>query len=639
MWQAGDLILYHYEVLRSMQGSMGIVYVVRDVEYDTQLAGRVPRLLAAKALRPHLAALPALRKRFLEEAKLWIGMRPHRHVVRAYFSDTFLDTPYIFADYVAPGLLPNSLAAWMARGLTPPPVALYLLMGIASGLEDAYTDGIVCHGDLKPANVLIDSTCDVQIADWGLSHAVQQELEAGGAVAVSSRPNADLLQADSLLGRGTPGYAAPELMRGEAGTKAADIFSLGAIAAEMLTGGVLAAGTGAEQIGALLAARFPWHDGERQEAARGVAELLEADPQVRTGRYGEALDRLGGVLAEITGLGTPGSQVMISVEPIPAAWRSQSAVSLLNLGETSRGYDRLTQLLHEISPESKNKPIAILNIDHGNVILPRQLIAHQEAEVAAQPGDFEKVLLLVSTYAMANDVAAARALYSRLQALPAPSREQIEKLLALPAKVFEPAERLQLAARLVALAPDTPATHMAQAGVYADLGRVDEALAAWRRAEPLGELAAADLVLAGHLLALKGETWESLRQTTRAVRRDRKNGLAWYNRGVALRKLGKLRASRRSFRAAIEHGGQVGAAHNHLGGLLLEAGDVAAAAVELQEASIHSPENPKIWFNLGQCMRTLGHLDDALRYYDVALSLDPNYELARRARDELREAS
>jgi tetratricopeptide (TPR) repeat protein len=87
------------------------------------------------------------------------------------------------------------------------------------------------------------------------------------------------------------------------------------------------------------------------------------------------------------------------------------------------------------------------------------------------------------------------------------------------------------------------------------------------------------------------------------------------------------------FLGDLEHEDVRGKTHNQLGSLHMEALEFEQAIEHLRSASKVAPENPKVWFNLAQCSRAAGDRMEALRYFDIALSIDPAYDLARQWRE------
>ena len=198
-----------FEILGELgHGGMGIVYKARQV--------RLKRLVALKMIRDDWHGNPEHLARFEIEAEA-VARLNHPNIVRIYEIGRAGRVPYVVLELLEGGTLKHRLAG------TPQPVreAASLLSTLARAVHAAHVAGIL-HRDLKPSNVLFDQEGIPKIADFGL--AKRLEVEEGET------------QTGQVIG--TPSYMAPEQAKGwdrEIGP-AADIYSLGAILYEMLTG-------------------------------------------------------------------------------------------------------------------------------------------------------------------------------------------------------------------------------------------------------------------------------------------------------------------------------------------------------------------------------------------------------------------
>jgi serine/threonine-protein kinase len=222
------------------RGGMGAILRGRDVDLGRDLAVKV--LLEGHKGKPDLV------RRFVEEAQI-SGQLQHPGIVPVYELGSFADRrPYFTMKLVKGHTLAELLRARSspAEGL---PRFLSIFESIAQTMAYSHARGVI-HRDLKPSNVMVGSFGEVQVMDWGLAKV----LPKGGVVAdepqrraepdipasvirtVRSGSDADASQAGSVLG--TPGYMAPEQARGEieAVDERADVFGLGAILCEILTG-------------------------------------------------------------------------------------------------------------------------------------------------------------------------------------------------------------------------------------------------------------------------------------------------------------------------------------------------------------------------------------------------------------------
>jgi predicted Ser/Thr protein kinase len=203
-----------YEVLNLLgMGGMGAVFLAREPA--------LKRLVAIKVLAPVLAADPRARARFEREARAAAALS-HPNVVRVYaVGETTNETlPYIIMQYVEGA----SLAHWMSgRGKVAERDARRIIGEVASALAAAHARDLV-HRDVKPGNVLIESDSGrAFVADFGVSAAlspVQDEtkLTATGMIV------------------GTPIYMSPEQAAGETISPKSDVYSLGMLGYELLTG-------------------------------------------------------------------------------------------------------------------------------------------------------------------------------------------------------------------------------------------------------------------------------------------------------------------------------------------------------------------------------------------------------------------
>ena len=209
-----------YELLSVIGiGGMGIVY--RALHRDLK------RTVAIKTLRGTTVDDPEFRERFRTEAEA-VARLQHPNIIQVYEVGTVTalpgerhPSPFISLEYVEGGSL-----AGRAATPQPPREVARMVEKLARAVEAAHRLGVV-HRDLKPANVLLTAEGEPKIADFGL--AKQLSAEGDGC-----RPL--LTQANTVLG--TPEYMAPEQIEGAAPAPAIDVFALGVILYELLTGRV-----------------------------------------------------------------------------------------------------------------------------------------------------------------------------------------------------------------------------------------------------------------------------------------------------------------------------------------------------------------------------------------------------------------
>src|SRR5436190_108873 len=198
-----------YEILREVgRGGMAMVYLARQTDLD--------RFVALKELGAFHASDPSFAQRFLRESRV-AGSLSHPNIVTVHDYFEHDGTPYIAMEYIERG----SLRPYVSQ-MTMAQIG-GVLEGLLAGLAHAEAHGIV-HRDLKPENVMVTSAGGIKLADFGIAKALQ---------AAGSRS----LTADGTA-VGTPAYMAPEQALGIAIGPETDLYAVGIMAYELLSGDV-----------------------------------------------------------------------------------------------------------------------------------------------------------------------------------------------------------------------------------------------------------------------------------------------------------------------------------------------------------------------------------------------------------------
>jgi serine/threonine protein kinase/tetratricopeptide (TPR) repeat protein len=203
----GTLLADRYEIISLLgQGGMGAVYKARDTELE--------RTVALKLIRPDLASNPEILRRFKQELILARDVT-HRNVIRIFDLGQANGIKFITMEYVEG----RDLRALLhEKGKVSVEEAVEIIAQICRALESAHSAGVV-HRDLKPQNIMLDAKNRIYVMDFGIAHS----LETPG-----------MTQTGALMG--TPEYMSPEQAKGSKIDARSDLFAVGIIFYELLTG-------------------------------------------------------------------------------------------------------------------------------------------------------------------------------------------------------------------------------------------------------------------------------------------------------------------------------------------------------------------------------------------------------------------
>ncbi len=267
----GEKIKGRFEVIQFLEkGGMGVVYKVKDIKLN--------RVVALKILPLELKADEKARKRFLREAQAAAQLE-HPNICTIYEIYESDDIDFIVMQYIEGKDLRKVLRE---EGPFPPWKFLKYARQMASALEAAHGRGII-HRDIKPSNIMITPGGQVKILDFGLAKFTGAE--------------DSLTAADAVVG--TLAYMSPEQCRGEKLTPASDVFSMGIVFYEMLTGKNPFRGDDAGSTFYKLIHEKPEPPSRLHPLPRGLDSLvmkaLEKDPSRRFKDGGELLKALEGI--------------------------------------------------------------------------------------------------------------------------------------------------------------------------------------------------------------------------------------------------------------------------------------------------------------------------------------------------------
>ncbi len=203
----GTVLGTRYEIIKLLgQGGMGAVYKARDLELD--------RFLALKVIRPELAAHPDILHRFKQELIL-ARQVTHKNVIRIFDLGEADGIKFITMEFIEGQDLKHIVDE---QGKPKFEESVRIMEQVCLALEAAHAEGVV-HRDLKPQNIMVDKAGRISVMDFGIARST----ELGG-----------MTQTGVLLG--TPDYMSPEQVMGEHVDARSDLFTLGVIFYQLLTG-------------------------------------------------------------------------------------------------------------------------------------------------------------------------------------------------------------------------------------------------------------------------------------------------------------------------------------------------------------------------------------------------------------------
>jgi serine/threonine protein kinase/tetratricopeptide (TPR) repeat protein len=331
----GTSVGSRYEIVRLLgQGGMGAVYQAQDKELDRQVA--------IKVIRADMAANPEILRRFKQELIL-ARQITHKNVIRIFDLGQADGIKFITMEYIEGENLQSVLRR---KKKLEPTEAANILAQVCRALEAAHNEGVI-HRDLKPQNIMLDKSGRAYVMDFGIAR---------------SMIGTGMTQTGALIG--TPDYMSPEQAKGQSLDARSDLFSLGIIFYEMLSGQVpFDADT---TMGKL------WK--RTNEPARPLDELdksipkplsdivrkcLEIDPQKRFAGAGDLLHRIE--MWQGPAAGTRVVSVPVTVLPGSAKWVATAALGLILIAFVLFYRSRITS-----PPPGPHPPVTLLIADFDN---------------------------------------------------------------------------------------------------------------------------------------------------------------------------------------------------------------------------------------------------------------------------------
>ena len=277
-----------YEIQSELgRGGMATVYLAVQLSLS--------RSVALKVLAPHLARDPVDKERFLREARFAANLH-HPHIIEIYDVGEADGTPFM-----AMGYEPGGTAAAVEGKVLAPGTALRMVRDIAGALDYAHQQGVV-HRDVKPENILLRKDGSCVLTDFG--------------IALSATQLSGLTSEGTSIG--TPHYMSPEQLRGEKVDGRADLYSLGVVLYQLLTGKLPYQGTDGWAVGMQhINAAIPRLPPELAHLQALVGSLLAKQSSARPQTGAEVVQRIDALL---TGpISTPTAALASAPSALPSA--------------------------------------------------------------------------------------------------------------------------------------------------------------------------------------------------------------------------------------------------------------------------------------------------------------------------------
>ena len=209
--RVGDWIGDRFEIFDIHEGGMSLVFVVHD---HLGKSGRT--VVALKTLKDELLGHRVRRSRFATECRLWVQLGQHPNIVQAHAVEIITGKPYVVLELIQGG----DLIRWIGSPRLDLPQALRFGVQFCQGMEHAIRQGLNCHRDIKPGNLMITEDGILKITDFGLARICEELVGFRPELPDGSIPLAEIAEnpsTDHLHGPSGPGNSADRLFEPRGG--------------------------------------------------------------------------------------------------------------------------------------------------------------------------------------------------------------------------------------------------------------------------------------------------------------------------------------------------------------------------------------------------------------------------------------
>ena len=606
------------------EGGMGAVYKAHDNDLN--------RVVALKVLHPDLSANPQMIQRFKQELLL-ASRISHKNILRIHDLGDHQRMKFISMAYVEGDDLSHILKE---QGRLPIERTIHIAVQLCSALEAAESEGVV-HRDLKPANILLDRADNVYVSDFGLAKSLESD------------------EGMTRIGEyvGTPRYMSPEQAEGKPTDHRIDIYALGLILYEMVTGDVPFHADSPWQvirqrlherpkIPKLLNPELP------EYLSKIILKCLEVNP---ANRYQHAREVLRDLQQELTP--PPPRSMQITVPLLTRrGWLIAGSV-ILGVIMVGLAIPRVRQFVFHSNAEAMRLGIPSLRDGKFVGVLPFRTVGGDQAVLSyVSEGLLEA---LSAKLFQLREVHTASASASQAVKQSDSVQEMARQLginLAISGTIQGTGERV----RIIVSLDDVPGGRRLWTGAFSgrpeDLltledqiyAKLVDALAlnpsqeerARNSSHPTENVQAYDLYLRGRA-AMRGQldirnVETAISYYERAVKED--PGFALAYTGLADASLRMYREKKDSLWAdkaqsyaqqAQQLDDSPAEVHFALGSVYSATGKSAEAIAELKRALELAPNNDEAYRRLGDAHRASGQLEEAVRAYEKAIEISPYY--------------
>jgi serine/threonine-protein kinase len=559
-----------YRIIEQLgQGGMATVFKAYHPALD--------RYVAIKVLHPAFKEDPNFLARFQREARI-VAKLEHPHIVPVYDFSEHKGMAYLVMRYVA--------GETLKAHLTGEPLSadriLEILKPVAEALAYAHEQGVL-HRDIKPSNVMLTPEGGIYLTDFGLARMAQS--------------GESTLSQDMMIG--TPQYMSPEQAKGEKVDERTDIYSLGVVLFEMLTGRVpFSADTPYAVVHDHIYTPLPLPTTIKSDISPALERvLLKALAKEKDDRY-----------QKVTELALAFEDAVV---------------------EATSG---ITPALEEEAAEPTTVPSIVIE---AKPAVPETKPSRKRWLVIG--GAVAALLILVCCAGLFLASQAQKA-----KGTPTPIARPEIKATAFPGGPTElpppdGEDPVSQAVRQVQANPKDPRSHLMLGDAYALQGNKVKALEEYERAIELDPEYAEAYIKAGNMLAVLGDFGRAAEMYQRAVELQPDNIEANLKAGQALWGDRQIRPAVQYFERVAELDPDLPLPHAALGNFLIGIGQLEEGREELETAIRLDPRLPEAHFGMGLYWKAVGDVEEARREFEFVARSDAKPWLVAEARRELQE--